>query len=327
MDSTTHKIGNKTFKLASNVIPEAVPYIPSDDAVRNFIDDGWRATVNAGPLKFEMGIEDLADDIVNAGTQPIWCWGHLGTGKSQAVIRIAAGLKWPLVKFVNNADKTEEDIVGSYVLRNGETVWIDQAMVIAMNIGAIFLVEEPSHGSMLKPIHAAAEMGSFTITRTGVTVVPHPNFRVVAVDNELNGNDATGRYASTRAVDSATRSRFQITYHVDYPEIEAEKKIIALHTSDADAIEKITQFAQESRILFNRYEAGAEDGTGISSPVAISTRMMIGWAKQYALTGNMDKAFAKTVLSSVGDSDATVCAELYQRIAGTMALNELARKL
>ena len=73
---------------------------------------------------------------------PIFITGLSGNGKTSMVREVCAKLKRDLVRVNITVETDEDDLLGGFRLVNGETVWQDGPLVVAMKTGSVALIDE-----------------------------------------------------------------------------------------------------------------------------------------------------------------------------------------
>ena len=68
--------------------------------------------------------------------------GPTGSGKTRFVALTAARLGAPLITIACDADLTAADLTGRYLLRGGDTVWVDGPLTRAVRDGGICYLDE-----------------------------------------------------------------------------------------------------------------------------------------------------------------------------------------
>ena len=84
---------------------------------------------------------------------PTYIFGETGLAKSLSVVQLAAKANREVIRINVNATTDEEDFIGGMRLVNGETVFQKGPLLVAMERGAILLIDEIS---ALSPAHAFA---------------------------------------------------------------------------------------------------------------------------------------------------------------------------
>ncbi|MBI5044154.1 MAG: CbbQ/NirQ/NorQ/GpvN family protein [Nitrospirae bacterium] len=73
---------------------------------------------------------------------PVMLKGPTGCGKTRFLQYMAYKLKRPLITVSCHDDLTSSDLVGRYLIKGGETVWVDGPLTEAVRIGAICYLDE-----------------------------------------------------------------------------------------------------------------------------------------------------------------------------------------
>ena len=125
---------------------------------------------------------DITKVIKSEQFFPIFITGPSGNGKSMTVVQACAGLNRELVRINVTAGTDEDDLIGSFRLVDGDTVWQDGPIVEAMVRGAVVLIDEID---MLNPNRAASlftalEGKGVFIKKIGRLVEPKKGFNIIA---------------------------------------------------------------------------------------------------------------------------------------------------
>jgi nitric oxide reductase NorQ protein len=73
---------------------------------------------------------------------PLLLKGPTGCGKSQFVEFMANKLNRPLIKVACNEDTNAADLIGRFLIQNGETVWQDGPVTRAIKSNALLYLDE-----------------------------------------------------------------------------------------------------------------------------------------------------------------------------------------
>lgn len=123
------------------------------------------------------------------------------------------------------------DFVGGWQLGidrdSGATIqrWHDGFLLAAMRMGAVLIVEEPStiRPGVFTTAHQPLEERDIYVIETGETVVAHPDFLMLCVDNTHGAGD--GSYVDRHVMDPAFLDRFHTVEFGPLPE-KIETRIV-----------------------------------------------------------------------------------------------------
>jgi cobaltochelatase CobS len=203
--------------------------------------------------------------------------GPTGCGKTSLIEQVLARLNYPMQGFTCGGSTEFMDLVGQWVMVNGETVWMDGCLTIAMKHGHVLVLNEMDlvDPSELANMNAIMEGAPLVISQLGGKVIhPHPNFRVVATTNS-NGCGGDGMYVGVQRQNLAFLDRFMVI-KVDYADPEIEAQILEKISPNIPKVirTKMISVANKVRKVFK----GEDDNTELS--VTFSTRTLIRWAIQ-----------------------------------------------
>lgn len=191
---------------------------------------------------------------------PIMLKGPTGSGKTRFVQHMAYQLKRPLITISCHEDLTASDMVGRYLLRGDETVWMDGPLTLAAKHGAICYLDEVVEA------------------RKDTTVVIHPltderrilplekkSQIIKAVDEFMLVISYNPGYQSVlKDLKQSTRQRF-LAVEFEYPARDLEIRIIQHETGlQPEAAGNLVKLGEKIRNLRNH---GLEEG--------VSTRLLV----------------------------------------------------
>src|ERR1700722_11202692 len=148
--------------------------------------------------------------------------GPTGCGKTRFVEAMAYDLGRPLITVACHDDLTTADLVGRYLLRGDETVWMDGPLTRAVREGAICYLDEvvEARQDTTVVLHPLADhRRQLPIERLGVTLDAAPGFGLVVSYNP-------GYQSVLKDPKDPTRQRM-IPIEFGFPATEVEAKIIA----------------------------------------------------------------------------------------------------
>jgi MoxR-like ATPase len=200
--------------------------------------------------------------------------GPGGSGKSKRVEDFLGRIKQPLLRVNLNGQVTPSDLIGHYVVKNGETQWVDGSLPLAMKNGYALLIDEVDFAEpqVLALLHPVLEPDGVLLIKENAneTVVPHPNFRLYATANSLGIHDEAGIYTGTNAMNAAFLDRWEIV-RMDYLTKDQEVAVFVQAGHSIEFSRKLAEAAEAVRSAITRGEI-----TGICS-----TRRMIQFAKKF----------------------------------------------
>ncbi|MDT5219202.1 MAG: nitric oxide reductase NorQ protein, partial [Mycobacterium sp.] len=112
--------------------------------------------------------------------------GPTGCGKTRFVEAMAHDLDRPLITVACHDDLTTADLVGRYLLKGDETVWVDGPLTHAVREGAICYLDEvvEARQDTTVVLHPLADhRRQLPIERLGVTLDAAPGFGLVVSYN------------------------------------------------------------------------------------------------------------------------------------------------
>ncbi len=225
---------------------------------------------------------------------PVLLKGSTGCGKTRFVefmtyrLGRELGLSVPLITVACHEDLTGSDLVGRYLLKGEETVWIDGPLTRAVKNGAICYLDEivEARKDTTVLIHPLADYRRILpIEKRGEILEAHENFLLVISYNP-------GYQSVLKNLKHSTRQRFvAIEFH--YPARDAEARIIA-HESGVD-FETALDLAKLGEKVRNLRDRGLEEG--------VSTRLLI-YAGQLMVQGiEPRRACDAAVAQAVADEE------------------------
>jgi nitric oxide reductase NorQ protein len=213
-----------------------------------------------------------------ASRLPVLLKGPTGCGKTRFIEYMAYTLQRervergdesgdsvsPLITVACHEDLSAGDLVGRYLLKGDETVWIDGPLTRAVKIGAICYLDEivEARKDTTVLIHPLADYRRILpVEKKGQMIHAHENFLLVISYNP-------GYQSVLKNLKHSTRQRF-VAIDFDYPPKEIESRIVAHEGGvDMQSAEQLALLGEKTRHL---REHGLEEG--------VSTRLLIYAAK------------------------------------------------
>ena len=198
---------------------------------------------------------------------PAYIYGHAGVGKTTLIEQFCARTKRPYFRVQHTVGLEESNIIGQWVVRNGETQFELGPLPYAMKHGMVYCADEYDFAqpAVLSLYQAVLEGKPLIIKEADLAnrvIKPHPEFRFFATGNTNGTGDNTGLYQGTSIQNMANYERFGIVHMVDYMPEVFEREILLKKTplsryyqKNAGAtngiIDSVMRFAQQMRMKFN----------------------------------------------------------------------------
>lgn len=191
---------------------------------------------------------------------PVLLKGPTGCGKTRFVEAMAHELGRDLITVAGHEDMTSADLVGRFLLKGGETVWVDGPLTRAVRTGAICYLDEivEARQDTTVVIHPLADhRRELPVDRLGVTLSAAPGFQLVISYNP-------GYQSVLKSMKESTRQRF-VAIELDFPPPHVETEIVAREAGvDADTARVLVSIGAAIRNI---------DGSPLRE--VASTRMLI----------------------------------------------------
>lgn len=176
---------------------------------------------------------------------PLLIKGPTGCGKTRFVQHMSVRLGRPLVTVSCHDDLSAADLVGRFLIGQGNTVWSDGPLAHAVRTGAICYLDEVVEARkdttvVLHPL--ADDRRILPIERTGEQLEAPAEFMLVISYNP-------GYQNLLKGLKPSTRQRF-VALSLGYPAGEVERTIVQKEASvDAATAERLVRLAQALRSL------------------------------------------------------------------------------
>ena len=210
--------------------------------------------------------------------EPLYICGPTSAGKSSLVRQIAARLNYPVFEATGHDRLEFPDLVGHLSVQNGNMVFEDGPLTMAMKIGGIFLFNEADLCSpaTLAGLNTILDGSPLCFAENGGELVkPSPMFRFIVTANSNGNSDETGLYQGVMRQNIAFMDRFMLV-EMDYPKAEVERDLLNRMFPEipAEITEKMVDFANDVRRNFMG-NSSAHDALDVT----LSTRTLIRWAR------------------------------------------------
>ena len=195
---------------------------------------------------------------------PILLKGPTGCGKTRFVEYMAWYLQRPMVTVACHDDLTASDLIGRYLVRGGETVWVDGPLTSAVRQGSICYLDEivEARKDTSVVIHPLCDdRRLLPIEKLGELLAAPPEFCLTISYNP-------GYQSVLKDLKQSTRQRF-VALEFNYPRPELEQLIVEKETGiDAATARQLVRFGAMTR---NLKGSGLDEGA--------STRLLVNAAK------------------------------------------------
>lgn len=197
------------------------------------------------PFYIPVGKEISLFEAAYKNKIPVLLKGPTGCGKTRFMQYMAWRLKRPLITVSCHDDLTASDLVGRYLVRGGETVWVDGPLTKAVKLGGICYLDEivEARKDTTVVIHPLADdRRILPVEKKGEIIKAPPEFMLSISYNP-------GYQSVLKDLKQSTRQRF-LAIEFNYPHKNIEVTII-MHESkiDEEMANKLVVFAEKTRNL------------------------------------------------------------------------------
>ena len=261
---------------------------------------------------------DIKSIVKSNRFYPVFITGLSGNGKTMGVTQACAEAKRELIRVNITIETDEDDLLGGYRLKDGQTVWQNGPVIEAMERGAILLLDEVDLASnkimCLQPI---LEGSGVFVKKINKFVKPAQGFNVIATANTKGQGSDDGKFIGTNVLNEAFLERFPVTFEQKYPSVAIEKKILnntlkASGKSDVKFIDKLTTWADVIRKTY--FDGGVDE--------IISTRRLVHIKQAYAIFDNKMKAI-KMCTNRFDDDTKNSFVELYTKVDSGASVEDI----
>ena len=233
---------------------------------------------------------DLNKVIKSRRFYPVYITGLSGNGKTTTVEQACAENGREFFRVNITPETCEDDLLGGFRLLNGETVWVDGPVVVAMKRGGILLLDEIDLGTIkIMCLQPVLEGKRVFIKKTNTWVAPAEGFNVIATGNTKGRGDDTGKFVGTNCMNEAFLDRIGETVEQDYPPEAVEVKIVNANLKAVGVVGQetfATALVKWAASIRKTFAEGEGDEV-------ITTRRLVQAANAYAIYGDRLKAVEK----------------------------------
>ena len=258
---------------------------------------------------------DVKNIIKSNRFYPVFITGLSGNGKTMSVTQACADLKRELIRVNITIETDEDDLLGGFRLKDGQTVWSNGPIIEAMERGAVLLLDEIDLASnKIMCLQPVLEGSGIFVKKINKWIQPKQGFNVIATANTKGQGSEDGKFIGTNVLNEAFLERFPVTFEQKYPSVKIENKILnntlkSYGKSDVKFIDKLTTWADVIRKTY--FDGGVDE--------IISTRRLVHITQAYAIFNNKMKAI-EMCTNRFDDDTKNSFVELYTKVdAGASA--------
>jgi hypothetical protein len=253
--------------------------------------------------------------IIKSGKfYPTYVTGLSGNGKTMMIEQICAQEGRELVRANITKETDEDDLIGGFRLIDGKTVWQNGPVIVAMERGAILLLDEVDLGdAKLMCLQPVLEGKPIYLKKINRVITPAAGFNILATANTKGKGSDDGRFIGTNVMNEAFLERFSITMEQEYPSAKIESKILnnVLGSSGIEAtdfVDKLVTWADVIRKSF--YEGALSE--------IISTRRLVHICEAYGIFGQNKVKAIELCLNRFDVDTKNAFMELYKKVDETV---------
>jgi len=297
--NTAISVANQSdLSMAALHTSEAITLVP--DKAKGYVPFGHFADVRM---------------IIKSGKfYPTYVTGLSGNGKTMMIEQICAQEKRELVRANITKETDEDDLIGGFRLIDGKTVWQNGPVIVAMERGAILLLDEVDLGdAKLMCLQPVLEGKPIYLKKINRVVTPAAGFNILATANTKGKGSDDGRFIGTNVMNEAFLERFSITFEQEYPPLKTEAKILSnvmasSGIEDKDFADKLVNWADMIRKAF--YDGAVSD--------IISTRRLVHICEAFAIFGRDREKAIKLCLNRFDVDTKNGFMDLYMKLDETI---------
>ena len=317
--ATTSKSSGESEKVLTTKAPETETKSEAAYVVSSLTGD---IVPKKDPVFVSFGnYPDVKSIIKSKMFYPVFITGLSGNGKTMGVTQACAENKRELIRVNITIETDEDDLLGGYRLKDGQTVWQNGPVIEAMERGAVLLLDEIDLASnkimCLQPI---LEGSGVFVKKINRFVKPAHGFNVVATANTKGQGSDDGKFIGTNVLNEAFLERFPITFEQSYPKPSVEEKILVQTLAksgkkDQDFCKKLVTWADVIRKTY--FDGGVDE--------IISTRRLVHIIQAYAIFNKKMKA-VEVCTNRFDDDTKNSFIELYTKVDAGASAEQIAEQ-
>ena len=298
-------------KAAKPSVPDTATNLMMTTDIDNMVPEKFEGFVSWGYFK------EIKSIIRSKMFYPIFVTGLSGNGKTLNVQEACAELGRECVRVNVTIETDEDDLIGGFRLVDGETKFNLGPVAIAMERGAVLLLDEVDLASnKIMCLQPVLEGNGIYVKKINRYIKPAKGFTVIATANTKGRGSDDGKFIGTNILNEAFLERFPITMEQPYPALAVEKKIVLGSMAkygkvDEDFADKLVTWAE---VIRKTYFEGAVDEL-------ISTRRLDHIVKAFTIF--KDKLKSIEMCTNRFDEDTkTSFVDLYAKVDAGVDLDE-----
>ncbi|MBB5224261.1 nitric oxide reductase NorQ protein [Amaricoccus macauensis] len=217
---------------------------------------------------------------------PLLLKGPTGCGKTRFVEHMAARLGLPLFTVACHDDLSAADLIGRYLLKGGETEWVDGPLTRAVRAGGIAYLDEvvEARKDVTVVLHPLTDdRRRLVIDRTGEELDAPASFMLVASYNP-------GYQSILKKLKPSTRQRF-VSIGFGFPDPATETAVLVAETGlDPARAGALVRLGGHIRKL-----------SGMDLEEGVSTRLLVYAATLIAGGMRVDRAIETAIVAPLSD--------------------------
>ena len=322
-----YKVAKSTFKLPLDGDIQKTAVVKSTD---NVIETKKEAAYIVSSLTGDIvpkkdstfvpfgNYPDIKSIIKSNKFYPVFVTGLSGNGKTMSILQACAEAKKECIRVNVTIETDEDDLLGGYRLKDGQTVWQNGPVIEAMERGALLLLDEIDLASnkimCLQPI---LEGSGVFVKKINKFVKPKDGFNVVATANTKGQGSEDGKFIGTNILNEAFLERFPVTFEQRYPSAKTEEKILnnvleMTGKKDTNYVNKLVTWADVIRKTF--FDGGVDE--------IISTRRLVHIVQAYSIFNNKVKAI-ELCTNRFDEDTKTSFVDLYTKVDAGATADEI----
>lgn len=224
---------------------------------------------------------------------PLLLKGPTGCGKTRFIEHMASCAGRPLYTVACHDDLSAADLIGRYLLKGGETQWVDGPLTRAVREGAICYLDEvvEARKDVTVVLHPLTDnRRTLMIDRTGEELVAPPEFMLIASFNP-------GYQNVLKRLKPSTRQRF-LSISFDFPDPDTEIAVVVAESGlESARVAPLVRLGGHIRRL-----------SGMDLEEGVSTRLLIYAATLIAGGMSVIKAINAAIVEPLSDDAETQAA-------------------